>query len=153
MCVCILTSTETSCELFQVIFPTRPCLQQEFCRGFREFFATLTIPASAMQLRGNLQESCPITTTPCKSDLYQSNHLLSFKGNLLCSNYHDDVLCRLARFYSDVQELLFSDAEFQQLGRLWQEASDFSNFMDTLRKDPGRATGTKYYSLSSANVI
>ncbi|XP_060722830.1 retinal-specific phospholipid-transporting ATPase ABCA4 isoform X1 [Tachysurus vachellii] len=56
----------------------------------------------------------------------------------IVSNYNNSIL---ARFYADAQELLFSDSEFQQLQRLWQEASDFSNFMDTLRKDPARATG------------
>ncbi|KAK2868151.1 hypothetical protein Q7C36_000022 [Tachysurus vachellii] len=55
----------------------------------------------------------------------------------IVSNYNNSIL---ARFYADAQELLFSDSEFQQLQRLWQEASDFSNFMDTLRKDPARAT-------------
>ncbi|XP_035384179.1 retinal-specific phospholipid-transporting ATPase ABCA4 [Electrophorus electricus] len=54
------------------------------------------------------------------------------------SNYNNSIL---ARFYADSQELLFRGTEFQQLGRLWQEASSFSNFMDTLRKDPGRASG------------
>ncbi|XP_058274218.1 retinal-specific phospholipid-transporting ATPase ABCA4 [Hemibagrus wyckioides] len=56
----------------------------------------------------------------------------------IVSNYNNSIL---ARFYSDAQELLVSDIEVQQLRRLWQEASDFSNFMDTLRKDPARATG------------
>ncbi|KAL6468422.1 hypothetical protein MHYP_G00240990 [Metynnis hypsauchen] len=54
------------------------------------------------------------------------------------SNYNNSIL---ARFYADSQELLFRDTEFQQLGRLWQEASALSSFMDTLRKDPGRVAG------------
>ncbi|KAL7850832.1 hypothetical protein AOLI_G00211880 [Acnodon oligacanthus] len=54
------------------------------------------------------------------------------------SNYNNSIL---ARFYADSQELLFKDTEFQQLGRLWQEASTLSSFMDTLRKDPGRVAG------------
>ncbi|TSK13580.1 Retinal-specific ATP-binding cassette transporter [Bagarius yarrelli] len=54
------------------------------------------------------------------------------------SNYNNSIL---SRFYADVQELLFSDSEVGQLRRLWQEASDFSNFMDTLRRDPTRAAG------------
>ncbi|KAL7841927.1 hypothetical protein SRHO_G00236160 [Serrasalmus rhombeus] len=56
----------------------------------------------------------------------------------IVSNYNNSIL---ARFYADSQELLFKDTEFQQLGRLWQEASTLSSFMDTLRKDPGRAAG------------
>ncbi|KAF5880153.1 retinal-specific ATP-binding cassette transporter-like isoform X2, partial [Clarias magur] len=56
----------------------------------------------------------------------------------IVSNYNNSIL---ARFYADVQELLLSDAEVLQLRRLWQEASDFSDFVDTLRKDPSRATG------------
>uniref|UniRef100_A0A8B9I1A9 ATP-binding cassette, sub-family A (ABC1), member 4b n=1 Tax=Astyanax mexicanus TaxID=7994 RepID=A0A8B9I1A9_ASTMX len=54
------------------------------------------------------------------------------------SNYNNSIL---ARFYADSQELLFRDTEFQQLGRLWQEASTLSVFMDTMRKDPGRVAG------------
>ncbi|XP_072524411.1 retinal-specific phospholipid-transporting ATPase ABCA4 isoform X1 [Salminus brasiliensis] len=54
------------------------------------------------------------------------------------SNYNNSIL---ARFYTDSQELLFKDTEFQQLGRLWQEASTLSSFMDTLRKEPGRVAG------------
>ncbi|XP_062844042.1 retinal-specific phospholipid-transporting ATPase ABCA4 isoform X2 [Trichomycterus rosablanca] len=56
----------------------------------------------------------------------------------IVSNYNNSIL---ARFYGDAQELLFEDTEFQQLGRLWQEASDFSNFMETLRTDPARVAG------------
>lgn len=59
-----------------------------------------------------------------------------------------DLGRRLARFYTDAQELLVRDPEVQQLRRLWQEASDFSNFMDTLRTEPGRATGTQHRSHS-----
>nr|XP_055058409.1 retinal-specific phospholipid-transporting ATPase ABCA4 isoform X1 [Misgurnus anguillicaudatus]XP_055058410.1 retinal-specific phospholipid-transporting ATPase ABCA4 isoform X1 [Misgurnus anguillicaudatus]XP_055058411.1 retinal-specific phospholipid-transporting ATPase ABCA4 isoform X1 [Misgurnus anguillicaudatus]XP_055058412.1 retinal-specific phospholipid-transporting ATPase ABCA4 isoform X1 [Misgurnus anguillicaudatus] len=54
------------------------------------------------------------------------------------SNYHNSIL---ARFYADSQELLFNDTEFQQLGRLWQEVSIMSNFMETLRTNPGLVAG------------
>ncbi|KAM4605225.1 retinal-specific phospholipid-transporting ATPase ABCA4-like [Polymixia lowei] len=54
------------------------------------------------------------------------------------SNYNNSIL---ARFYADAQELLLSDTEVQQLGRLWQELSSFSNFMDTLRNNPYLVSG------------
>nr|XP_019968212.1 PREDICTED: retinal-specific ATP-binding cassette transporter-like [Paralichthys olivaceus] len=54
------------------------------------------------------------------------------------SNYNNSVL---ARFYVDVQELLLNEAEVQQLGRLWGEMTSFSNFMDTLRKNPSVVSG------------
>ncbi|KAG7229040.1 hypothetical protein INR49_013159, partial [Caranx melampygus] len=54
------------------------------------------------------------------------------------SNYNNSVL---ARFYVDAQELLLNDTEVQQLGRLWNEMSSFSNFMDTLRNNPSQVSG------------
>uniref|UniRef100_A0A8C9R6I7 ATP binding cassette subfamily A member 4 n=1 Tax=Scleropages formosus TaxID=113540 RepID=A0A8C9R6I7_SCLFO len=54
------------------------------------------------------------------------------------SNYNGSIL---ARFYADSQELLFNDTEFQQLGRLWRELSTMSNFMETLRNNPGLVSG------------
>ncbi|XP_041804213.1 retinal-specific phospholipid-transporting ATPase ABCA4-like isoform X2 [Chelmon rostratus] len=54
------------------------------------------------------------------------------------SNYNNSVL---ARFYVDVQELLLNETEVQQLGRLWQDISSFSNFMDTLRSSPSALSG------------
>ncbi|KAL4635920.1 retinal-specific ATP-binding cassette transporter-like [Arapaima gigas] len=56
----------------------------------------------------------------------------------LVSNYNNSIL---ARFYADSQELLFNDTEFQQLGRLWRELTTMSNFMDTLRNNPGLISG------------
>lgn len=50
-------------------------------------------------------------------------------------------LLRLARFYSDAEELLFTDPEFLQLGRLWRELNAMSNFMDTLRIHPEKVSG------------
>lgn len=50
-------------------------------------------------------------------------------------------LLRLARFYTDAQELLFSDPEFLQLDRLWRELNAMSNFMDTLRTHPEKVSG------------
>ncbi|RXN25823.1 retinal-specific ATP-binding cassette transporter [Labeo rohita] len=54
------------------------------------------------------------------------------------SNYHNSIL---ARFYKDSQELLFSDTEIRQLGRLWHEAAIMSNFMETLRTNPALVAG------------
>ncbi|XP_033494779.1 retinal-specific phospholipid-transporting ATPase ABCA4a isoform X1 [Epinephelus lanceolatus] len=56
----------------------------------------------------------------------------------MVSNYNNSVL---ARFYMDAQELLFSDPEFQQVGRLWRELTAMSNFMDTLRTRPEQISG------------
>ncbi|XP_044032286.1 retinal-specific phospholipid-transporting ATPase ABCA4a isoform X2 [Siniperca chuatsi] len=56
----------------------------------------------------------------------------------LVSNYNNSIL---ARFYMDAQELLFSDPEFRQLGRLWREFNAMSNFMDTLRTHPEQVSG------------
>uniref|UniRef100_A0A671UI51 ATP-binding cassette, sub-family A (ABC1), member 4a n=1 Tax=Sparus aurata TaxID=8175 RepID=A0A671UI51_SPAAU len=56
----------------------------------------------------------------------------------LVSNYNNSILARL---YSDAQELLLSDPEFMQLGRLWSELNAMSNFMDTLRTHPERISG------------
>uniref|UniRef100_H3DBM3 P-type phospholipid transporter n=1 Tax=Tetraodon nigroviridis TaxID=99883 RepID=H3DBM3_TETNG len=49
------------------------------------------------------------------------------------SNYQDSVL---ARFYLDAQELLLNEAELGRLARLWNDASSFSDFMETLRSRP-----------------
>ncbi|XP_057190130.1 LOW QUALITY PROTEIN: retinal-specific phospholipid-transporting ATPase ABCA4 [Triplophysa rosa] len=54
------------------------------------------------------------------------------------SNYHNSIL---ARFYADSQELLFNDTELHQLGRLWQEVSVMSDFMETLRTNPELVAG------------
>ncbi|KAM8731035.1 retinal-specific phospholipid-transporting ATPase ABCA4a isoform 2-T2 [Acanthopagrus schlegelii] len=56
----------------------------------------------------------------------------------LVSNYNNSILARL---YSDAQELLLSDPEFTQLGRLWRELNAMSNFMDTLRTHPEQISG------------
>ncbi|KAG7457171.1 hypothetical protein MATL_G00243640 [Megalops atlanticus] len=56
----------------------------------------------------------------------------------IVSNYNNSIL---ARFYVDIQELLFNDTEFQQLGRMWHELSVMSNFMDTLRNNPSQISG------------
>ncbi|XP_047205481.1 retinal-specific phospholipid-transporting ATPase ABCA4a isoform X2 [Girardinichthys multiradiatus] len=56
----------------------------------------------------------------------------------LVSNYNNSIL---ARFYSDADELLFSDPEFLQVGRLWRELNAMSNFMDTLRTHPEKVSG------------
>lgn len=62
-------------------------------------------------------------------------------------------LRRLARFYSDAEELLFSDPEFLQVGRLWRELNAMSNFMDTLRTHPKKVAGQcSRPSLSSCKV-
>uniref|UniRef100_A0A8C6P4U4 P-type phospholipid transporter n=1 Tax=Nothobranchius furzeri TaxID=105023 RepID=A0A8C6P4U4_NOTFU len=56
----------------------------------------------------------------------------------LVSNYNNSIL---ARFYSDAKELLFSDPEFLQVGRLWRELNAMSHFMDTLRSHPEMVSG------------
>ncbi|TNN65133.1 Retinal-specific ATP-binding cassette transporter [Liparis tanakae] len=56
----------------------------------------------------------------------------------LVSNYNSSIL---ARFYADGEELLFSDPQFLQLGRLWKELNAMSNFMDTLRTHPAQVSG------------
>ncbi|XP_062335379.1 retinal-specific phospholipid-transporting ATPase ABCA4-like isoform X2 [Osmerus eperlanus] len=56
----------------------------------------------------------------------------------LVSNYNNSIF---ARFYSDAQELLLSDPEFLQLGRLWRELTTMSTFMDTLRTNPEQVAG------------
>ncbi|XP_058488295.1 retinal-specific phospholipid-transporting ATPase ABCA4a isoform X2 [Solea solea] len=56
----------------------------------------------------------------------------------LVSNYNNSIL---ARFYTDAQELLFSDPQFLQLSRLWRELNAMSNFMDTLRSHPEQISG------------
>ncbi|XP_062285528.1 retinal-specific phospholipid-transporting ATPase ABCA4-like isoform X3 [Scomber scombrus] len=54
------------------------------------------------------------------------------------SNYNNSVL---AKFYADAQELLLNDQEVQQFGRLWNQMSSFSNFMETLRNRPSSVLG------------
>uniref|UniRef100_A0A665X1X1 P-type phospholipid transporter n=1 Tax=Echeneis naucrates TaxID=173247 RepID=A0A665X1X1_ECHNA len=56
----------------------------------------------------------------------------------LVSNYNNSIL---ARFYSDAQELLFSDPQFLQLGCLWREMNSMSNFMETLRTHSEQISG------------
>ncbi|XP_030623464.1 retinal-specific phospholipid-transporting ATPase ABCA4a [Chanos chanos] len=56
----------------------------------------------------------------------------------LVSNYNNSIL---ARFWVDAQELLLSDPEFLQVGRLWREFTVMSNFMDTLRTNPEQISG------------
>ncbi|XP_077410492.1 retinal-specific phospholipid-transporting ATPase ABCA4-like isoform X1 [Vanacampus margaritifer] len=56
----------------------------------------------------------------------------------LVSNYNNSIL---ARFYSDAQELLFSDPKLLPMGRFWFEVRAMSNFMDTLRTHPDKVSG------------
>ncbi|TRY62479.1 hypothetical protein DNTS_007141, partial [Danionella cerebrum] len=56
----------------------------------------------------------------------------------LVSNYNNSIL---ARFWSDAQEELFNDPKFLQLGRLWQEMMEMSNFIHILRTNPGAIAG------------
>lgn len=51
------------------------------------------------------------------------------------------VLSSLSKLYSDVQELLVSEPEFQHVGRLWRELNAMGTFMDTLRSRPEMASG------------
>ncbi|XP_038146750.1 retinal-specific phospholipid-transporting ATPase ABCA4-like isoform X2 [Cyprinodon tularosa] len=54
------------------------------------------------------------------------------------SNYNNSVL---ARFYIDIQEILLNETEIRKFGRLWQEITSFSNFMETLRSNPSAVAG------------
>nr|XP_057916447.1 retinal-specific phospholipid-transporting ATPase ABCA4a [Doryrhamphus excisus] len=56
----------------------------------------------------------------------------------LVSNYNDSIL---ARFYSDAQELLFSDPQLLPMGRLWREVRAMGDLMDTLRTRPELVSG------------
>uniref|UniRef100_A0A8C4IBY4 P-type phospholipid transporter n=1 Tax=Dicentrarchus labrax TaxID=13489 RepID=A0A8C4IBY4_DICLA len=56
----------------------------------------------------------------------------------LVSNYNNSIL---ARFYTDAQDLLFSDSENLPFGRLWRELNAMGNFMDTLRTHPEHVSG------------
>uniref|UniRef100_A0A3Q2Z6G7 P-type phospholipid transporter n=1 Tax=Hippocampus comes TaxID=109280 RepID=A0A3Q2Z6G7_HIPCM len=56
----------------------------------------------------------------------------------LVSNYNNSIL---ARFYSDAQELLFSDPKLLPVGRLWSEVRAMTNFMHTLRSRPDKVSG------------
>lgn len=67
----------------------------------------------------------------------------------MCVNCDLTFLFSLARLYTDAQELLFSDTEFQQIGRLWRELNAMSNFMDTLRTHPEQVLGQYPGPLSS----
>lgn len=49
----------------------------------------------------------------------------------------------LARFYVDAQELLLNEKELQHLGRIWHDAASFSDFMETLRRNPSVVSGKK----------
>uniref|UniRef100_A0A8C9U0J9 ATP-binding cassette, sub-family A (ABC1), member 4a n=1 Tax=Scleropages formosus TaxID=113540 RepID=A0A8C9U0J9_SCLFO len=56
----------------------------------------------------------------------------------LVSNYNNSIL---ARFFADAQELLLGEPEFQHLGRLWEELTVLSTFVDTLRASPAQVSG------------
>lgn len=49
----------------------------------------------------------------------------------------------LARFYVDAQELLLNEKELQHLGRIWQDVASFSDFMETLRRNPSAVSGKR----------
>ncbi|XP_054620921.1 retinal-specific phospholipid-transporting ATPase ABCA4a isoform X3 [Dunckerocampus dactyliophorus] len=101
--------------------PTRPCLQQACCRGSRGSSATPTTLVSSTPPVVNHLAWCPTTTTQCQRDL--------------------DLWHILARFYSDAQELLFSDPKLLPMGRLWSEVRAMSHLMDTLRTRPELVSG------------
>ncbi|XP_073427516.1 retinal-specific phospholipid-transporting ATPase ABCA4 [Dendrobates tinctorius] len=56
----------------------------------------------------------------------------------IVSNYNNSIL---ARAYKDVQDVLFEKPEIQHFGRIWKELYTISNFMDTIRTNPGRVYG------------
>lgn len=43
----------------------------------------------------------------------------------------------------DAQELLLNEKELQHLGRIWQDVASFSDFMETLRRNPSAVSGKK----------
>ncbi|XP_077309012.1 retinal-specific phospholipid-transporting ATPase ABCA4 isoform X1 [Lithobates pipiens] len=54
------------------------------------------------------------------------------------SNYNNSIL---ARAYKDAQDVLLEKQDIQHLGRVWRELFTMSNFMDTLRTNPGKVSG------------
>ncbi|XP_009332142.1 PREDICTED: retinal-specific ATP-binding cassette transporter [Pygoscelis adeliae] len=54
------------------------------------------------------------------------------------SNYKDSIL---ARVYKDAQELLLEAPEIHDLGRIWEELSVMTQFMETMRTNPERIAG------------
>lgn len=69
--------------------------------------------------------------------MYMSIHIYSKRQNA-CDFLS---LFSLARLYSDANELLFSEPEFEQLSHLWRQLNAMSNFMDTLRNHPEQVSG------------
>ncbi|XP_055084646.1 LOW QUALITY PROTEIN: retinal-specific phospholipid-transporting ATPase ABCA4-like [Periophthalmus magnuspinnatus] len=65
-------------------------------------------------------------------------HPTRAEGPGVVSNYNNSLL---ARFYSDLQELVLNDTDVHQLRRIWSEMSAFSNFMETLRHNPSSVSG------------
>lgn len=63
------------------------------------------------------------------------------------------VVSSLSKLYSDVQELLLSDPEFQHVGRLWRELNAMSTFMDTLRSRPEMVSGQCFTAAWPFNPI
>ncbi|XP_078506456.1 retinal-specific phospholipid-transporting ATPase ABCA4 [Lissotriton helveticus] len=54
------------------------------------------------------------------------------------SNYNNSIL---ARAYLDVQHVVLAKPEMQHMGRIWNELHTMSQFMDTLRANPGKVAG------------
>ncbi|XP_075689302.1 retinal-specific phospholipid-transporting ATPase ABCA4 isoform X2 [Rhinoderma darwinii] len=54
------------------------------------------------------------------------------------SNYNNSIL---ARAYKDAQDVLLEKPEIQHLGQIWKELYTISNFMDSIRTNPGRVYG------------
>ncbi|XP_072296815.1 retinal-specific phospholipid-transporting ATPase ABCA4-like [Eucyclogobius newberryi] len=65
-------------------------------------------------------------------------HPTRAEGPGVVSNYNNSLL---ARFYTDLQELVLKDTELHQLRRIWTEVSSFSSFMETLRHNPSSVSG------------
>ncbi|XP_061694281.1 retinal-specific phospholipid-transporting ATPase ABCA4 [Syngnathoides biaculeatus] len=73
----------------------------------------------------------------CNADNPCFRHPTRGESPGVVSNYNNSVL---SRFYADILEM-FDDSEVRQLGRLWQEVANFSDFVDTLRKNPAVVSG------------
>ncbi|XP_009288758.1 PREDICTED: retinal-specific ATP-binding cassette transporter [Aptenodytes forsteri] len=60
------------------------------------------------------------------------------EGPGVVSNYKNSIL---ARVYKDAQELLLEAPEIRDLGRIWEELTIMTQFMETMRTNPERIAG------------
>lgn len=53
----------------------------------------------------------------------------------------------------DAQELLLNEKGLQHLGRIWQDVASFSDFMETLRRNPAVVSGKRVKDEQEADVL